>query len=144
MLPEQVSPSVEHVVAGFTQTPPLHTLPQHCTLDVHAAPAMLHSLADEHCAVSGSQNSVQHSLDAAQLTPIDLHSFGPLHRFTPSMSWSQRAEQQSPFSAHVSPVGLHAVAGTSHLPPTQLSEQQSVDAAHFWLNEAHVVQLTPG
>jgi hypothetical protein len=33
---------------------------------------------------------------------------------------------------HVSPVRLQELAGTSHLPPTQLSEQQSVLRVHDW------------
>jgi hypothetical protein len=38
---------------------------------------------------------------------------------------------------------LHAVAGTSQLPFTQLSEQQSVLVEHFWWNDKHVAQFTP-
>jgi hypothetical protein len=46
-------------------------------------------------------------------------------------------------TVHTSPVGLHAVTGTSHLPFTQLSEQQSVFTAHSWWNDLHVAQFTP-
>jgi hypothetical protein len=52
--------------------------------------------------------------------------------------------QHSLFAAQVSPVGLHDVAGTSHVPLTQLSEQQSVFFVHFWWKDKHVWQLTPG
>jgi hypothetical protein len=48
------------------------------------------------------------------------------------------------FVAQVSPVGLQEVAGTSQVPLTQLSEQQSVLAEHFWWYERQVAQLTPG
>jgi hypothetical protein len=48
------------------------------------------------------------------------------------------------FAVQVSPVGLQEVAGTSQVPPTQLSEQQSVFTEHFWWNERQVAQLTPG
>jgi hypothetical protein len=44
---------------------------------------------------------------------------------------------------HVSPIGLHAVAGTSHFPFTQLSEQQSVLTVHDPWNDKHVEQFTP-
>jgi hypothetical protein len=52
--------------------------------------------------------------------------------------------QQSVLTLHVWPVGLHDDAGTSHLPPMQLSEQQSVFCVHVWWNDLHVAQLTPG
>lgn len=45
---------------------------------------------------------------------------------------------------HVSPVRTHDPAGTSHLPFTQLSEQQSVLRVQDWWNDRHVRQLTPG
>jgi hypothetical protein len=73
-----------------------------------------------------------------------LHWFGPLQRCFPSMSWSQWPEQHAELIVQMSPVGLHEVAGTSQLPATQLSEQQSVLAEHFWWNERQVAQLTPG
>jgi hypothetical protein len=59
------------------------------------------------------------------------------------MSWSQWPEQQSEFAVQRSPVGLQDVAGTSQLPATQLSVQQSVLVEHFWWNERQVAQLTP-
>jgi hypothetical protein len=57
---------------------------------------------------------------------------------------SQWLSQQSVFWVQVSPVGLHDEAGTSHLPFTQLSEQQSVFPEHGCAYERHVAQLTPG
>jgi hypothetical protein len=42
-----------------------------------------------------------------------------------------------------SPVGLHDVAGTSHLPPTQLSEQQSVFFEQLPWKGRQVAQFTP-
>jgi hypothetical protein len=44
---------------------------------------------------------------------------------------------------HVSFVSLHADAGTSHVPFTQLSEQQSVFCLHDLWNGRHVAQFTP-
>src|SRR2546425_236460 len=55
----------------------------------------------------------------------------------------QNAVQQSPSAAHGEPATLQADAGTSQLPLTQLSEQQSVLRAHAWWNDLHVWQLTP-
>jgi hypothetical protein len=40
-------------------------------------------------------------------------------------------------------VSRHAVAGTLHVPATQLSEQQSVFALHGWWKLRHVEQFTP-
>jgi hypothetical protein len=73
-----------------------------------------------------------------------LHWFGPLQRRAPSTSVSQCFAQQSLLEEHVSPVTLQALAGTSHLPFTQLSEQQSVLCVHNWWYEWQVAQLTPG
>ncbi len=78
------------------------------------------------------------------MAPADLHSFGPLHRRTPSTSWSQWPEQQSAFAVQSSPVTLQELAGTSQVPLTQLSEQHCVFCVHFWWKERHVAQLTPG
>jgi hypothetical protein len=55
LFPLHVSPSVAHVVLGFTQRPPVHWLPQHCTFEVHAAPAIAQLVAFEHLSVDGSQ-----------------------------------------------------------------------------------------
>jgi hypothetical protein len=55
LLPLQVSPSDAHPPFGSTQTPPEQTLPQHCTLSVHAPPAMVQVLAAPHVIVAGSQ-----------------------------------------------------------------------------------------
>lgn len=75
--------------------------------------------------------------------PADLHSFGPLHRMTPSASWSQWLSQQSLLAVQVSPVSLHVDAGTSHLLFTQLSEQQSVFLVHAFAYARQVEQFTP-
>ena len=86
---EHVSPSVVQLPPSPVQWPPVHSLLQHWAAEVHAPPAMAHVVAVEQWSVSGSQESEQHSLDSAHVTPADLHSFGPLQRFTPSTSWSQ-------------------------------------------------------
>jgi hypothetical protein len=132
---EQLPPSEVHV--------PLHSLLQHSVFDVQAVPAGRHTVAVEHVLVPGSQKREQHSLDSAHVAPTDLHSFGPLHRMTPSASLSQRLSQHWLFAVHVSPVSRHEDAGTSHLLLTQLSEQQSVFMVHALAYARHVVQFTP-
>jgi hypothetical protein len=78
-----------------------------------------------------------------QLPPVALHCCGPLQRLLPSTSWSQWFEQQSVSAEQVSPVRTHDPAGTSHLPFTQLSVQQSVLRVQVWWNDRQVRQLTP-
>lgn len=142
--PEHVSPSVAQVALWFWQTLPVHTFPQHWMFDVQAPPPATHVLAAEQVRDCGSQKSEQHSLDSAHVAPEVLHWLGPLQRFTPSTSWSHACEQQSEPVVQVSPVRLQELAGTSHRPLTQLSEQQSVLRVHDWWNDRHVAQLTPG
>jgi hypothetical protein len=83
---EHDSPRMAHDWFGSTHLPLAQSLPQHAVLEVHEPPATVHFEAVEHVFASGSQKSEQHSLDSAQVAPADLHSFGPLHRFTPSTS----------------------------------------------------------
>jgi hypothetical protein len=121
----QVSPSDAQLPPSEVQVP-LHALLQHSVFEVQAVPAGRHTDAVEHVLDAGSQNREQHSLDSAHVAPADLHSFGPLHRMTPSASASQCLSQHWLFDVQVSPVSRHEDAGTSHLLLTQLSEQQSV------------------
>jgi hypothetical protein len=59
-----------------------------------------------------------------------LHWFGWAQRFWPSTAVAQKLVQQSLLPVQVCPTRVHADSGTSHLPATQLFEQQSV----FWLH----------
>jgi hypothetical protein len=138
----QVSPRVAQLPPSEVHVP-LHSLLQHSVFEVQAPPAGMHTVAVEHLLVAGSQKSEQHSLDAAHVAPTDLHSFGPLHRMTPSASKSQWLSQHWLLEVHVSPVSRHEDAGTSHLLLTQLSEQQSVFLVHAFAYARHDAQLTP-
>jgi hypothetical protein len=79
-----------------------------------------------------SQKSEQQSVAAVHAVPSDLHSFGMLQRFFPSTSRSQCAEQHSESAAQIEFTSLQELAGTSQLPATQWSEQQSVSLPQGW------------
>jgi hypothetical protein len=140
----QTSPSVEQLPPSDWQVLPApQSLLQHCVLEVHAPPPGVHCFAVEHMVVCGSQYSEQHSLDSAQVAPAALHWFGPVQRSWPSTSWSQRPLQHWLPVVQELPVGRHDVAGTSHRPLLQWSEQQSVSCAHDLAYGRHVEQFTP-
>jgi hypothetical protein len=125
----------------------LHTLPtqllsQHCGFDEHAPAFAVHVGDAAHAPPTHA--SEQQSAARAHALPIALHSPGDAQRLMPSTSAAQSALQQSLFTEQVSPTSLHADAGTSHLPSTQLSEQQSVLTAHVWWNERQLEHDTPG
>jgi hypothetical protein len=141
LLPLQASPRVEQLPAGFWHVPE-QTLPQHWLFELQALPAVLQVEEVEQWPVL-SQSSEQHCAAMVHAAPTERHWFGPLHRFVPSTSTSQCLEQQSASAAQTWPVGLHDEAGTSHLPFTQLSEQQSVFLAQLPWKGRQVAQLTP-
>ena len=78
-----------------------------------------------------TQLSEQQSAAWAHDAPGALHSLTAMQRATPPGSFSHSPEQQPGEVAaeHRSPTRRQALAGSSHLPATQLSVQQSV----FWL-----------
>jgi hypothetical protein len=75
-----------------------------------------------------TQASEQQSAAWAQVAPGALHSLVAMQRKTPAGSVSHRPEQQAgdDDGVHVSPTRRHELGASSHLPPTQLSVQQSV------------------
>jgi hypothetical protein len=136
------SPSVPQLPCVVSvQTLATQLLSQHCGLDVHALVAGEQVGDAAHTPLA--QASEQQSAARAQPWPIALHSPGEAQRLTPSTSRAQSALQQSPFTEQVSPTRRQAEAGTSHLPPTQLSEQQSVLTPHGWWNDRQLEHDTP-
>jgi hypothetical protein len=132
---EHVSPRIAQLVTAFESgvhvfVVVLHALLQQSASRVQLVPSALQMPAVEH--VPPLQSRLQHALAALHEAPALLHMFGWLHRFTPSTSRSHEPEQQSAFALHVSFVRRHELAGTSHVPPTQLPEQQSVLFVHDW------------
>jgi len=140
---EQISPSVPQLpLTVLVHLLPTQLLLQHCAFDVHASVATVQVGEAAHEPLTHA--SEQQSAARVQPLPTALHSPGDAQRLTPSTSCAQRALQQSALTEQFSPTSLHADAGTSHLPATQLSEQQSVLTAHGWWNERQLEHDTPG
>lgn len=142
LLPEHVSPSVLQPLPRSVHTCEAgQLLSQQSAAVTHEPPAGLHVGEAAHWPLTHA--SEQQSAARAQPWPTALHSPGEAQRLTPSTSSAQRALQQSALAAQFSPTSLHAETGTSHLPATQLSEQQSVLTAHGWWNDRQLEHDTP-
>jgi hypothetical protein len=124
----QASPSVVQPLPCVVQVrvEDEQLLSQHCMLEVQLPPACVHCPAVEQRPLA--QSSEQQSTARVQLAPGALHSLISMQRLTPAASFSHRPEQQAGEApgVHTSPRSKHELAAMSHLPPTQLSEQQSV------------------
>jgi hypothetical protein len=68
-----------------------------------------------------------------------------MQRETPPGSVMHKPEQQpgEVDGEHRSPTRRHELGGSSHLPATQLSVQQSVLTLQVWWKPLHVLQFTP-
>jgi hypothetical protein len=84
--------------------------------------------------VPPTQLSEQQSAAWVQLLPGALHSLTAMQRATPPGSFSHRPLQQpgEVDAEQRSPTSRQALAGSSHLPATQLSVQQSVLVPQLW------------
>jgi hypothetical protein len=143
----QASPSVLQPLPRVTQVPPPpggeQLSLQHCALVVQLPPACVQLPVVEQR--PPTQLSEQQSAACAQAAPGGLHSLVSMQRKTPPGSFSHNPEQHAGelLGVHRSPTSLQALAGCSHLPLTQLSEQQSVLTLQVWWKPLQVAQLTP-
>jgi hypothetical protein len=129
LLPVQTSPSVPQLPFGAVAAhlPPTQWLLQQSLLTLHACRFSAHAGALAH--TPPTQASEQQSAAALHVLPAARHSPGVAQRLTPSIMSEHWLEQHALFELQVSPTSAHADAGWSHLPATQLSEQQSVLSA---------------
>ena len=134
LLVVQASPSVVQPVPRVVHrgVAPVQLSSQQSAFVVQLPFACVQLPADAHS--PPTQLSEQQSAAWAQALPGALHSLTAMQRETPPGSFSHRPVQQPGELAaeQRSPVKRQALAGSSHLPATQLSVQQSVLVAQVW------------